>query len=135
MANKSKAIGTTFESACVKKFTSKGFDARRLALGGSDDRGDVELIVNEKTFCIECKAVKYWARGHIAEWRRQAVTESVNYSKTYNKVATPVLIVKQYGKSLNDAFVHMPRYGGGWSMIYLDEFIKDLTRMGEEVGQ
>jgi hypothetical protein len=42
--NKPKKQGTEWESEIVRRAKEAGFDARRLAEGGSTDEGDVELV-------------------------------------------------------------------------------------------
>ena len=41
MTNPSKAKGTAFESALVAHIEAAGFPARRVALAGAADRGDI----------------------------------------------------------------------------------------------
>lgn len=45
MVNKPKIQGTAFETLTVNKLNEYGFKARRLAEGGSKDKGDVECEV------------------------------------------------------------------------------------------
>jgi hypothetical protein len=47
MVNKPKIQGTAFETLTVNKLNKYGFKARRLAEGGSKDKGDIEC---ENTF-------------------------------------------------------------------------------------
>tara|TARA_B000000557_G_scaffold257957_1_gene251825 strand:- start:297 stop:683 length:387 start_codon:yes stop_codon:yes gene_type:complete len=47
MVNKPKIQGTRFETEVVNKLNSHGFKAKRLAEGGSNDKGDIEC---ENTF-------------------------------------------------------------------------------------
>lgn len=47
MVNKPKIQGTKFETETVNKLNSYGFKAKRLAEGGSNDKGDIEC---ENTF-------------------------------------------------------------------------------------
>jgi len=42
MVNKPKIQGTAFETLTVNKLNKYGFKARRLAEGGSKDKGDIE---------------------------------------------------------------------------------------------
>jgi hypothetical protein len=54
--SKAKAQGTTHESWIVNQFTAQGFNAKRLAEGGSYDEGDVEVFINDTRWVIEAKA-------------------------------------------------------------------------------
>lgn len=56
MANKPKQQGTAYESAVVKRLTSWGHTARRLAEGGSLDEGDIEATVHGVRVVVEAKA-------------------------------------------------------------------------------
>lgn len=47
MVNKPKIQGTAFETLTVNKLNEYGFKAKRLAEGGSNDKGDIEC---ENTF-------------------------------------------------------------------------------------
>jgi hypothetical protein len=50
-----KAQGTSWESEVVKDAKALEMEARRLAEGGSDDEGDVEVYADER-WLVECKA-------------------------------------------------------------------------------
>ena len=58
MVNKAKKQGTKYESNIVSRLNQfKRFKAQRLAEGGSLDKGDIELIINNKdVYYIEAKA-------------------------------------------------------------------------------
>ena len=45
MANPSKRKGTAFESALVAHIEAAGFHARRVALAGAADQGDIHVAV------------------------------------------------------------------------------------------
>ena len=57
--NKPKMQGTAFESWLVKHFAGEGFDAARLAEGGSNDLGDIAILdpVGDE-WIIEAKATQ-----------------------------------------------------------------------------
>lgn len=123
MVNKPKQIGTKFESAVVKEFKAAGFEARRLALSGAEDKGDVEISIGENSaIVIECKAYKSYTRKDVKSWRIQTLKEADNYRKAYKKSVVPLLAVSQYNKSMNDTYVHYYKLGI-WYQFYLDEFI------------
>jgi len=58
MVNKPKKQGTTYESNIVSRLDiNQNFRVQRLAEGGSLDKGDIELIVNnEDVYYIEAKS-------------------------------------------------------------------------------
>lgn len=125
MTNKPKNIGTKFETACVNMFNENDLPAHRIALSGSEDRGDVAVEMKDLTVVVECKSYKSWSRKHILTWRNQALREAENYCQAFKVKTTPVLIVNQYGKSNRDSYVHMI-HNKVWVQMYLDEFIHDL---------
>jgi hypothetical protein len=74
MANRAKQKGTAWETAC-KLYAQQIFPtARRRALAGSADEGDLDLDGARPT-TIECKAVRSWSPY---AWVQEAVTESWN---------------------------------------------------------
>jgi Holliday junction resolvase len=58
MVNKAKKQGTTYESNIVGRLDAdENFRVQRLAEGGSLDKGDIELIINnEHVYYIEAKS-------------------------------------------------------------------------------
>lgn len=54
--SKARAQGTNHESWIVKQFTALGFSSRRIAEGGANDEGDVEVFINDVRWVIEGKA-------------------------------------------------------------------------------
>ncbi len=58
MVNKPKMQGTAHESWIVKEFKADGMESRRIAEGGSDDEGDVEVFINGKRWVLEGKATQ-----------------------------------------------------------------------------
>ena len=57
--NKSKRQGTAFESWLVTRFKNIGLFSQRIAEGGSNDRGDLEVVLeNGMTFTVEAKATQ-----------------------------------------------------------------------------
>ena len=72
MVNRPKAQGTAWESWLVKRFMSIGLYSRRLPEGGSLDRGDLEIVLeNNMTFIVEAKA-----------------TQTLNVTRVLNKART-----------------------------------------------
>lgn len=133
--NKPKAIGTKFESACVKKFKAAGFQSRRLALAGINDQGDVEIVGGHGVYAVECKCHKSWTRTDVEEWRLQTEREARSYWKERHAVGSrvrPILIVSQYNKSLDNSYVHIQRNNGVWIQMYLDEFVDYIVELEGE---
>lgn len=54
--SKAKAQGTKHESWLVTEFNDNGYQAKRIAEGGSNDEGDVEATLLNKRWVIEAKA-------------------------------------------------------------------------------
>ena len=109
MANPSKQKGTRAETRVVRYLESCGFTARRQALAGSDDHGDIEAYAPGFEDCkmiIEIKTGKQTAnpsRSQIIEWCRQAKVEAENEG-----TEDAVLIVVRYNRRLEDADVWIP---------------------------
>ena len=57
MVNKAKKQGTTYETNIVNRLnTNKSFKSQRFAEGGSNDLGDIQLLVGEEEYFIEAKS-------------------------------------------------------------------------------
>lgn len=99
MTNRAKQKGTSFESALVRWFGDLGIGARRLALAGNKDVGDVE--VPEWGLNIEAKNCRQLA---LSQWVNEADAE------TRNADGKPVIVVaKRVGKGdPGEAYVVMP---------------------------
>jgi hypothetical protein len=98
VANRSKAKGTSFETAIVNWLGLAGVGAQRLPLSGNKDRGDI--AVPEWGLNIEAKNCRTLA---LAQWVAEADAEAINAGK-------PVVVVaKRVGKSdPGQAYVVMP---------------------------
>lgn len=122
MANPSKQKGTRAETKVVRYLQSCGFAARRQALAGSDDQGDIKAEapdMPERSFIIEVKAGKQTAapnRTQIEEWCRQAMVEADNAG------GDPVLIVVRYHRDIKDADVYIPYSNEERMHMYLDRW-------------
>lgn len=81
MPNQSKAKGTRFESAVcnvINDFAGSEV-ARRVALHGNTDNGDIHIVLGDMKFVGECKYSKsYPAEGKLLDYRSQTVTENEN---------------------------------------------------------
>ncbi len=101
MANPPKARGTAAESAVVKFAAAMGIPARRVALAGRADQGDVHLW--DGRVVIEVKSRRAgWTWTQIDAWYREADAEA-------NRVEgadVTVLVVKRPGTGA--------RFAGDW---------------------
>lgn len=81
MVNKSKARGTSFETA-VARWLRLALDEptiERRALHGAHDMGDLYGIYAHGLVGIaECKSYKRYGRADVEEWRRQTLAERDN---------------------------------------------------------
>ena len=77
--SKSKAIGTAVETAIRKYVAANGFpDARRIALAGQDDQGDVALNNHVIIEAKGGKAAEKASPGQIVKWLEDTERERVN---------------------------------------------------------
>lgn len=132
MANRQKAIGTRAETEVRRYFESHGFTIVRKAPAGSDDEGDLRLMLRDGTeVAIEVKAGKQTqnpSKYNMDEWKWQTIVEGIN-SHTLS-----VLIIRRYRKKIDNIEVWIPNktwFGHeGWTMMYLSEFVKGETCQG-----
>ena len=127
MANPSKQKGTRAETKVVRYLEDCGFVARRQALAGSDDRGDIEVYAPDSTekIIIEVKAGKQTAapsRSQIEEWCRQAVVEKENAG-----ARSCALVIVRYHRALKDSDVYVP-YEGMRVHWYLDDWVERYNK-------
>ncbi len=121
MGNPSKAKGTRAESKVVKFLNGYGIKAKRKALAGSKDEGDV--LLDELNITLEIKAGKQTAnpsRSQLETWLEQAEVEAVNSGTVC------FLCVVRYNRLLKDADVYI-RDKGFTRHMYLDEFAMFCT--------
>lgn len=107
MANRSKAKGTRAETNLRKLLETNGFTARRQALSGAEDMGDLEVYPPDSLmkYIIEVKAGKQTSapnRKQIEDWCCQAVIEAAHAG------GSPVLVVMRYHRDILDADVYIP---------------------------
>lgn len=118
MANKNKAKGTRAESRVVKYLESHDIKAKRKALSGSKDEGDIELP--ELDMCLEVKTGKQTAnynRTQLNEWLRQRKVEAINSGLPC------YLVIVRYGRKISDAEVWYQGDPTGARVVrYLDEW-------------
>lgn len=133
MANPSKQKGTRAETKVVRYLESRGIKARRKALAGSNDQGDIEMYDAPRLgepITIEVKAGKQTAnpnRAQLEDWLRQSWEEAEN-SGTF----LAVLIVVRYRRKLEDADVYVQAYSDNANQLrtyhtWLDKFAEEFT--------
>lgn len=120
MTNPSKQKGTRAETSVVRFLQATGIEAKRKALTGSKDCGDIDVAgFNQESGCIiEVKTGKMTAnpsRAQLEEWYRQAMVEGKNAGKPY------ALCVVRYRRALKDADVYF-QWCDKKAHMYLDEF-------------
>lgn len=126
MANPSKAKGTRAETKVARYLTVHGVPAKRKALAGSDDEGDLCMLVHGAEVAAEVKAGKQtynYSRSQLEEWQRQAMVESLNSG------CPAVLIIVRYRRRLEDCEVWIPceEWGElGWTMVHLDDYARKM---------
>jgi hypothetical protein len=112
MGNKHKAKGTSFETLIVNHLKSLDMpNARRTALAGENDTGDINGITNSITFrevCLQCKNQKKW---DLSGWLNATVEQAKRL-----KDAVPALVVKRPGKGEKAV-------GESYVVMRLDDFV------------
>ena len=107
MTNKPKRIGTSFESLCRNFLQAAGWhEADRLALTGSQDRGDLVICTTPWRVHAECKAGATAAAASdalIESWMDQAERERRNADATLCP-----LIVYRYRRAAANHDVYLP---------------------------
>ena len=115
MGNPAKRKGTAFETAVVGYLQVNGFPyARRLALAGGKDVGDITLGDEPAGGPVTIEAKDYAAIS-LAQFVDEAITEAGN-------AGTPlgVAIIKRRGKNIKDAYV----------VTSLEQWVKDRIDNG-----
>lgn len=123
MANRSKQIGTKAETKVKRYFQAHGLECERRALAGSDDEGDLRLVLRDGSeVTVEVKAGKQTAnynRSKLREWMRQTTAESLN------RGCPGILVIVRYRRDFDDAEVWIPteEWGMlGWVMVHIDDY-------------
>lgn len=96
--NRSKQIGTAAETAVVRYLQANGFpNAKRIALAGAKDEGDVDFDPGTYFLFAEVKggeAAQNASQGQIEKWMREVLRERDNGGYAYGVLITKV---KGYG--------------------------------------
>lgn len=134
MSNPSKKKGTAAETKVVKFLREHGIDAKRVALNGSKDVGDIHFKAKGSIRMLEVKAgvqAKAPSRSQLEEWMRQTDVERINLNNSelskYDYVFG-YLVVVRYGRKIQDADVYFTQHASKGDQIYrrhyyLDEFV------------
>lgn len=125
MANKSKQKGTAAETRVVRFLQSRGIEAERKALSGSEDKGDIKVDGN---IIFEVKSGKQTinpTRTQLEEWMRQSNKEGKNSG------SSDYLVIARHSKNPKDYDVweHNPNdHSIEWKHWYLDEWCIDFSQ-------
>lgn len=108
MVNRSKQIGTEWETRLRDLLRGDGYDVERLALSGPQDEGDLVLKLGplwSDTFIIEAKAEKGL---NLAGWIKEAQAEAQNYA-LHRGIEVPhfAVVSKRRNHPASQAYVHM----------------------------
>lgn len=119
MGNKHKAKGTSFETLVVNYLKEKGFTgARRTALAGTNDTGDVNGVVREEPVsevAFQCKNQKSFA---LSQWLDDTVEQA---SKLRDGL--PILVVKRPRKGAS-------ALGESYAVMRLEDMVRLLKDAG-----
>lgn len=121
MGNKHKAKGTSFETLIVNYLKEQDFcNARRTALAGENDAGDIHGVVQAreipaKEVAIQCKNQKSFK---LSEWLNATVEQASKLNR-----GVPLLVVKRPGKGA-------AAIGESYAIMPLEEMLKLLKDAG-----
>jgi Holliday junction resolvase len=105
MSSANKRKGSQWERDLEEYCNRIGLKARRLPRAGSNDIGDVAIeLGNGHVIVVEAKNVK---SVDMAEFLRQASTESENYDRKYNTTTYGVVAVKTRQKGVGEGRITM----------------------------
>ena len=121
MGNKHKAKGTSFETLIVNYLKEQDFcNARRIALAGENDAGDIHGVVQardipSKEIAIQCKNQKSFK---LSEWLNATVEQAARLTR-----GVPLLVVKRPGKGV-------AAIGESYAIMPLEDMLKLLKDAG-----
>lgn len=130
MVNKSKIKGTAAETRVVNFLLAAGVEARRIALKGSLDEGDIYVVnknIGSGDRILEVKAGKQTlkvSRQQLDDWICEADVEGIHAGGLL-----AYLVLAKHGSSVKDYRVYKMIIGSlPWSrrreFMYLDEFAR-----------
>ena len=115
-----KIKGTKFETDVMKWFRKMGVLAERLRLSGSQDEGDLVVIVAGETYIFELKNTK---KLNLKEFWDEAQTEADNYAK-HRSISKPLsyVLFKRRSAGIEKAWViqDLQQWLGEKSNVRLD---------------
>lgn len=99
--------GTIFATAVLKFLRGKGIDAEKLVQAGTNDEGDMKVIVAGRTYVFELKATK---KIELPQFWREAEVEAQNYAKARGLEVIPpaYILVKRRNAPISQAWVICP---------------------------
>lgn len=125
MSNPNKAKGTRGETKVVRYLADHGIPARRKALSGNKDQGDIEIP--EANICFEVKTGKQtynYNRAQLTEWMRQAAEEETNSGQVC------FLVIVRHQRKISDAEVWLKRPESQWmKMEYLSDWVEHFAEI------
>ena len=93
MVNKAKNQGTTYETNIVNRLNKhKLFKSQRFAEGGSNDLGDIQLLVGDEEYFIEAKS-----RQNLNI--HQSLDKAIDKSGSENTILFRIKLKKRDGNS------------------------------------
>jgi hypothetical protein len=111
VANRSKIIGTRFETLIARYLQTAGFPhAERRALQGALDKGDIGGC---GPLVFECKAAK---RHELSSWIEETVSETRNANADYG-----ILVVKRNGHNTGEE---------QYAVMRLEDMVRLLHKAG-----
>lgn len=104
MANPNGRKGAGFETAVLKWLREQSIWAERLSKVGSNDEGDLVVVVGGSTYILELKNVK---KMNLPQFWDEAVTEAKNFAKARKLTYTPpaYVIVKRRNAGIEKSWV------------------------------
>lgn len=121
MTNKSKAKGTAAETKVVKYLKAHGIEAKRKALTGNKDEGDIQVKTNVTLEIKTGKMTACYNRSQLNEWLHQSKIEGINCDQPC------YLVIVRYNRQIKDAEVWWhDGHSNEYHMQYLDDFCKTL---------
>lgn len=107
MSSKSKGKGTRYETQVANFINDWAGErvAERVALHGNHDNGDLRLVVDDLTLCVECKwREKYPPDSEERDFRRQTDEEADNSGADGG-----ILVINRYraGIERHEVWMHM----------------------------
>jgi Holliday junction resolvase len=108
-----KTKGAKFETDVMKWFRKKGILSERLRLSGSEDEGDLVVVVADQTYIFELKNTR---KLNLKEFWDEAQKEAHNYSK-HRGIRKPFsyVLLKRRNSGIDKA----------WVIQSLNQWLKD----------